>query len=249
MGDHAMLARLEAGESIALAEFTARLRSDHRADHRARRAVAVHQGVRARRGELPAPGDGAAADEHGREDPRRHAASAPAADVRQARRRRAACASTAATRTSSPPRRCTRSSTRSTATATQLANPAKFAVFEDHLIYADGVASMAPFSPKIQILRDMQRAFQKHTGVQDYSRRRRRVARHLPHDRARAAHRARRLHPGHRLAHLHGRLASARSRTASARPSTRRWSTRASRFVVGARVDPLRARPARCAPA
>ena len=50
-----------------------------------------------------------------------------------------------------------------------LANPAKFAVFEDHLIYADGVARMAPFSPKIQILRDMQRAFQRHTGVQDYS--------------------------------------------------------------------------------
>jgi 3-isopropylmalate/(R)-2-methylmalate dehydratase large subunit len=50
-----------------------------------------------------------------------------------------------------------------------IANPAKFAVFEDHLIYADGVPRMAPFSPKIQILRDMQRAFQKKTGVQDYS--------------------------------------------------------------------------------
>ena len=50
-----------------------------------------------------------------------------------------------------------------------VANPAKFAVFEDHLIYADGVPRMAPFSPKIQVLRDMQRAFQKQTGVQDYS--------------------------------------------------------------------------------
>ncbi len=50
-----------------------------------------------------------------------------------------------------------------------LANPAKFAVFEDHLIYADGVERMAPFSPKIQILRDMQRLFQRHTGVKDYS--------------------------------------------------------------------------------
>jgi 3-isopropylmalate/(R)-2-methylmalate dehydratase large subunit len=47
--------------------------------------------------------------------------------------------------------------------------PQKFAVFEDHLIYADGVEAMAPFSPKIQQLRDMQRAFQKHTGVRDYS--------------------------------------------------------------------------------
>jgi 3-isopropylmalate/(R)-2-methylmalate dehydratase large subunit len=51
----------------------------------------------------------------------------------------------------------------------RLANPAKFAVFEDHLIYADGVASMAKFSPKIQILRDMQRQFQVHTQVQDWS--------------------------------------------------------------------------------
>jgi 3-isopropylmalate/(R)-2-methylmalate dehydratase large subunit len=50
-----------------------------------------------------------------------------------------------------------------------LANPQKFAVFEDHLIYADGVAKMAPFSPKIQVLRDMQRVFQQKTGVQDYS--------------------------------------------------------------------------------
>ena len=51
----------------------------------------------------------------------------------------------------------------------RLANPAKFAVFEDHLIYADGVAKMAPFSPKIEVLREMQRVFQKKTGVQDYS--------------------------------------------------------------------------------
>jgi homoaconitase/3-isopropylmalate dehydratase large subunit len=50
-----------------------------------------------------------------------------------------------------------------------LANPAKFAVFEDHLIYADGVPRMAPFAPKIALLRQMQRAFQQHTGVQDYS--------------------------------------------------------------------------------
>jgi 3-isopropylmalate/(R)-2-methylmalate dehydratase large subunit len=51
----------------------------------------------------------------------------------------------------------------------RLANPAKFAVFEDHLIYADGVAKMAPFSPKIEVLRETQRLFQKKTGVQDYS--------------------------------------------------------------------------------
>lgn len=51
----------------------------------------------------------------------------------------------------------------------RLQDPRKFAVFEDHLIYADGVARMARFSPKIQLLRDMQRAFQRHTGVLDFS--------------------------------------------------------------------------------
>ena len=51
-------------------------------------------------------------------------------------------------------------------------NPEKFAVFEDHLIYADGVPRMAPFGDQIQTLRDLQRAFQKHTGVRDYSARR-----------------------------------------------------------------------------
>jgi 3-isopropylmalate/(R)-2-methylmalate dehydratase large subunit len=50
-----------------------------------------------------------------------------------------------------------------------LASPAKFAVFEDHLIYADGVQRMAPFAAKIDLLRRMQRTFQRHTGVQDYS--------------------------------------------------------------------------------
>ncbi len=51
----------------------------------------------------------------------------------------------------------------------ELADARKFAVFEDHLIYADGVERMAPFSPKIQVLRDLQRAFQRHTGVLDFS--------------------------------------------------------------------------------
>ncbi len=51
----------------------------------------------------------------------------------------------------------------------RIKNPAKFAVFEDHLIYADGVEAMAKFSPLIQQLRDMQREFQRHTGCRDYS--------------------------------------------------------------------------------
>lgn len=48
-------------------------------------------------------------------------------------------------------------------------NPQKFAVFEDHLIYADDVARMRPFMAKIQTLRDLQRAFQQHTGCRDFS--------------------------------------------------------------------------------
>lgn len=50
-----------------------------------------------------------------------------------------------------------------------VANPSKFAVFEDHLIYADGVPRMAPFAAKIQALRDLQRTFQARTGVQDFA--------------------------------------------------------------------------------
>ena len=48
-------------------------------------------------------------------------------------------------------------------------NQNTFAVFEDHLLYADGVAKMAPFAETIQVLRDLQVEFQKHTGVRDYS--------------------------------------------------------------------------------
>src|SRR5438876_8447275 len=51
----------------------------------------------------------------------------------------------------------------------KIKNPQKFAVFEDHLIYADDVARMRPFLDKIELLRDMQRDFQEHTGCRDFS--------------------------------------------------------------------------------
>jgi 3-isopropylmalate/(R)-2-methylmalate dehydratase large subunit len=51
----------------------------------------------------------------------------------------------------------------------QLKDPSKFAVFEDHLIYATGVASMARFADKIEALRTMQRAYAEHTGVRNYN--------------------------------------------------------------------------------
>lgn len=51
----------------------------------------------------------------------------------------------------------------------QVKAPGKFAVFEDHLIYADGVAKMMPFTDKIETLRRMQREFQAHTGVRNFN--------------------------------------------------------------------------------
>jgi 3-isopropylmalate/(R)-2-methylmalate dehydratase large subunit len=48
-------------------------------------------------------------------------------------------------------------------------NPDKFAIFEDHLIYAKGVTRMAPFSAKINQLSQIQKEFGRHTGVRDYS--------------------------------------------------------------------------------
>ena len=50
-----------------------------------------------------------------------------------------------------------------------ISNPSKFAVFEDHLLYATDVPRYGPFVTKIETLRTMQRVFQKHTGVRDYS--------------------------------------------------------------------------------
>src|SRR5216684_1417921 len=48
-------------------------------------------------------------------------------------------------------------------------NPQKFAVFEDHLIYADDVPRMRPFIPKIDVLRKLQHDFQHRTSCRDFS--------------------------------------------------------------------------------
>tara|TARA_B110000444_G_scaffold261555_1_gene315239 strand:+ start:19316 stop:21334 length:2019 start_codon:yes stop_codon:yes gene_type:complete len=50
-----------------------------------------------------------------------------------------------------------------------LPNPTKYAVFEDHLLYAHHNPKFVPFMDKVQTLRDLQNSFQKHTGVRDYS--------------------------------------------------------------------------------
>jgi 3-isopropylmalate/(R)-2-methylmalate dehydratase large subunit len=51
----------------------------------------------------------------------------------------------------------------------EVQHPERFAVFEDHLIYADEVTKMRPFLDKIEVLRELQRDFQAHTGVRDFS--------------------------------------------------------------------------------
>ncbi len=50
-----------------------------------------------------------------------------------------------------------------------LPNPSKFAVFEDHLLYANHNPKFVPHMDKVQVLRDLQVKFQKHAGVRDYS--------------------------------------------------------------------------------
>ena len=51
----------------------------------------------------------------------------------------------------------------------QIEEPSRFAVFEDHLIYADEVPKMRPFAEKLETLRRLQREFQAHTGVQNFA--------------------------------------------------------------------------------
>ena len=50
-----------------------------------------------------------------------------------------------------------------------LPNPSTFAVFEDHLLYAQHNPKFRPFMDKIETLRELQHRFQTHTGVRDYS--------------------------------------------------------------------------------
>jgi 3-isopropylmalate/(R)-2-methylmalate dehydratase large subunit len=50
----------------------------------------------------------------------------------------------------------------------KIKNPERFAAFEDHLVYADGVQRFKKFLPLIDTMRDLQRDFQAHSKVQDY---------------------------------------------------------------------------------
>ena len=78
----------------------------------------------------------------------------------------------------------------------KIPNPSKFAVFEDHLLYATGVPRFGKFTDKIQTLRDMQNLFQEYTGVRDYSAKDGVEPRNMPPSCERRVHRRWRLHPG-----------------------------------------------------
>ena len=107
-------------------------------------------------------------------------------------------------------------------------NPGKFAVFEDHLIYADEVPKMRAFLDKIETLRELQREFQRHTGVRDFSARDRHLARHLPRGGPRAASSSPATSSRRPTATPAWAGSTTRSPGASGRPSTPPWSTRAS---------------------
>ena len=120
-------------------------------------------------------------------------------------------------------------------------NPAKFAVFEDHLLYATGVSRMARFSKEIETLRELQREFQRlHRGARLPARKgsRRASATRSP------------ARPSSTPAGISCRqptrtpawaAATTRSRGASERPSTRHSCTRLH-LRGGPQSIPLRAR-------
>ena len=247
MGDHAMLRAPAGGRDDRARRVHARLGplTAQIIEHGG--LFAVHQGARARRGQAAAAGTGAAADDHGREDPRRATSST-------AQRRRyvkpgdagAACASTAATRTSSRPRRCTPSSPRSTApttrSPTRRSSPSSRTTSSTPTACRDG----AVLAEDPDAARHAARvpAADRRAGLLGASRRR--VARHLPH-RSRASSssiRATSSRPPTSHTCMGGAVGRARLRRRRHRVRGAR-STPGFTFVVGARVDPLRAhRPA-----
>ena len=79
-----------------------------------------------------------------------------------------------------------------------------FAVFEDHLLYAQHNPKFVPFMHKVQTLRDLQVAFQQHTGVRDYSAVEG-VSPGICHRWPEKSSSRWRFHPSNRLAHVHGR--------------------------------------------
>ena len=167
MGDHAMLRRLEAGESIPLSEFTS--------GHDAITALIIESGgllpfcARLSRGELAVPATGTGPR------PMNLTEKILAAKLLPGQGAHVKPGDAVLVKVDAG-----YSHEFTTAQVDfflaaeygpdyKVPDPSKFAVFEDHLIYATGVPSMARFADKIERLRELQRAFAARTGVRNYN--------------------------------------------------------------------------------
>jgi 3-isopropylmalate/(R)-2-methylmalate dehydratase large subunit len=166
MGDHAMIRRLEAGESIPLSEFTR--------GHDAITALVIESGgllpfcARLGRGEIQVPAPGTAPR------PMTIAEKILAAKLLPGQGTHVRPGDAVLVKVDAGySHEFTTAQVDKFLTDEygdyELRNPKKFAVFEDHLIYATGVASMAKFASKIERLRELQKAFAAKTGVRNYS--------------------------------------------------------------------------------
>jgi 3-isopropylmalate/(R)-2-methylmalate dehydratase large subunit len=167
MGDHAMLRRLEAGESIPLEEFTR--------GHDAITAMVIESGgllpfcARLAKGELTVPPTGTGPRPMNLTEKILAAKLLPGQGA-YVKPNDAVLAKVDAGYSHEFTTAQVDFFLRAEyGAAYQVQNPTKFAVFEDHLIYATGVPAMAKFADKIEQLRTAQREFATRTGVRNYS--------------------------------------------------------------------------------
>ena len=169
MGDHAMLARLQRGEAIPLEEFTR--------GHDAITRLVIEWGglfpfsraVAEGRVELPAPGAAARPMTMAEKILARHLVAPGGAERSVAPGDPVVVGVDGGYSHEFTTAQVHAFLAEEHGPGYRLSHPERFAVFEDHLIYADEVAAMRRYLPKIETLREMQRAFQRHTGVHDFS--------------------------------------------------------------------------------
>jgi 3-isopropylmalate/(R)-2-methylmalate dehydratase large subunit len=167
MGDHALLGRLQAGEELALEEFTRGYDPITRRIVEAGGLFRFTREYAAGRVELPPPATGARAMTLAEKILARHARGAPAPVF--VKPGDALCVNVdggySHDFTSAQVHYFLE---QEHGRDYRLANPSRFAVFEDHNIYAEGVLKMRPFLREIELSRQLQREFQRHTGVRDF---------------------------------------------------------------------------------
>ena len=167
MGDHDMLRRLERGESIPLAEFTA--------GHDAITALIIESGgllpfcARLARGEIRVPPTGTAPRPMNLTEKILAAKLLPGQGSHVKPGDAVLVKVDAGYSHEFTTAQVDKFLVDEYGAGYALKDPARFAVFEDHLIYATGVAAMAKFADKIEQLRELQRRFAAATGVRNYS--------------------------------------------------------------------------------